>query len=163
MRYLWLTLKHKWFVFLAGRKIGVGFWRLLVHDWSKLLPWNLRAYNRQFFGKADQPEEFIRAWVRHQNAHEHHWEYWVPRTGHTRCTPPYPDNAAIPMPKQASLEMLADWMGASRAYEGRWPVRGAWPWLAKNWPRIHIHPDTRAYLSAILTSHFGLNWQEEAD
>ncbi len=150
MKYLWLTLKHKWFVLLAGLKVGAPLWRLIIHDWTKLLPRDLRAYNRQFFGDRKDPAEFIYAWVRHQNAHPHHWEYWIPRTGHNRCNPPYPDNEPIPMPKWAVQEMVADWMGASRAYEGRWP--GAdWPWLHENWSKIRVHPLTRAHLRVVLS------------
>lgn len=129
MRYAWLTIKHKWFVFVAGISLGVPLWRLMLHDWTKFLPWNLVAYNRQFFGKADRPEQFVRAWLRHQNAHDHHWEWWIPRTGHNRCQPPYPDTEPLPMSVAAVREMVADWMGASRAYEGRWPTAANWPWL----------------------------------
>jgi len=150
MQYLWLTLKHKWFVAWAGLRIGVPCWRLLIHDWTKLLPRDLLAYNRQFFGAADRPAEFIAAWVRHQNAHPHHWEYWVPRTGHNRCTHPYPDNEPIPMPLWAVREMVADWIGASRAYEGAWPSRGDWPWLKQNFHSIRVHEKTRRYLYEVL-------------
>lgn len=142
MRYFVLTLKHKWFVLLAGRRVGVGWWRLLTHDWTKFLPSELPHYQRQFFGKADDPEGFIRCWLHHQNSHEHHWEYWIPRTGYTRCTPPYPDNVPIRMSRDAVREMVADWLGASRAYEGRWPTALDWPWRKKNLATLlgRVHP-----------------------
>ena len=149
MKYLWLTLKHKWFVLVAGLRTGAPLWRLLIHDWTKLLPRDLLAYNRQFFGAADRPEEFIVTWVRHQNAHPHHWEYWIPRTEHNRCDPPYPDNEPIPMPVWAVREMIADWMGASRAYAGKWPDSD-WPWLHENWDKIRVHPQTHRMLRKVL-------------
>lgn len=147
-KYFLLTVKHKWFVFLAGLKVGCPLWRLIIHDWTKLLLWNLAAYDRQFFGKADDPRGFIEAWLRHQNAHDHHWEWWIARTGHNRCTPPYPDGEPVEMSRGAALEMLADWMGASRAYEGKWPVTDNWPWFDSNFEKIKIHESTRAYLVA---------------
>ena len=147
MNYLWLTCKHKWFVLVAGLTMvgGVPLWRLLLHDWTKLTPSELPHYQRQFFGKADDPEGFVRCWLHHQNRNAHHWEYWIPRTGHTRCAPPYPDDQPIPMPGWAWREMVADWMGASRAYEGHWPAPGTWTWLKKNYGKVRprLHPWTR--------------------
>jgi hypothetical protein len=133
LKYLILTLKHKWFLFLAGRKLKVSLWRRITHDWSKLTPRNLSAYGRQFFGAADRPQEFIRAWLRHQNTHDHHWEYWIPRTGYNRCDPPIPGMVPVDMPESAIREMLADWVAASRAYSGVWPRFGNWKWLEENY------------------------------
>ena len=149
MNYFWLSIRHKWFVFLAGRKVGVSLWRLIIHDWTKFLPAELPHYQRQFFGKADDPAGFIRCWLHHQNTNPHHWEYWIPRTGHNRCTPPYPDSEPLAMPEWAVREMVADWMGASRAYTGNWPSKGHWPWFEVNWPkiapRLHAHTEKLVY------------------
>lgn len=128
LRYLWLTVRHKVFVFRAGLRTGAPLWRLLIHDWTKFTPAEAPHYGRQFFGAADDPEGFARAWLHHQNHNPHHWEYWIPRTAHTRGG--YEDNASLPMPGWAVREMVADWMGASRAYEGSWPTdTETWPWF----------------------------------
>jgi len=150
MQYVWLTIKHKYFVFIAGLKVGVPIIRLILHDWTKFLPSELPHYQKQFFGNADDPLGFIQCWTKHQNRHQHHWEYWVPRTGHNRCSPPYMDNAPIPMPTPAIKEMIADWIGASRAYEGSWPAPSNWPWLNNNLHSIRVHPQTRQKIKDIL-------------
>jgi hypothetical protein len=156
-KYAWLTIKHKWFVFCAGWQLfhclflwPSLLWRLIIHDLSKFSPQELPHYGRQFFGTKDDPEGFIKCWVHHQNRNEHHWEYWIPRTGHNRCTPPYPDNEPIEMPFGAFFEMACDWIGASRAYIGLWPQRGNWPWLTKNFDKIRVHPKTREQLKMLL-------------
>lgn len=154
MKYFWLAIRHKWFVLLAGLKVGAPIWRLVIHDWTKFLPSEIRSYNRQFFGDAGDALGFITTWVHHQNAHQHHWEYWIPRTGHNRCDPPYPDNVPIPMPESAILEMVADWLGASRAYEGQWPKPGEWKWLNENFDQIRVHPVTRSRLRWLLIDYF---------
>ena len=133
LQYLRLTLKHKWFLFVAGRKLKVSLWRRITHDWTKLLPKNLKAYGRQFFGDADQPVEFVESWLRHQNSHDHHWEYWIPRTGHNRCTPPIPSMVPLDMSDQAIREMVADWLAAGRAYNNAWPDMNNWTWFNKNY------------------------------
>jgi len=144
MKYFFLTIRHKWFVFLAGLKVGCPILRLIIHDWTKFLPSELPHYHRQFFGKTDDPAGFVRCWTRHQNRHEHHWEYWIPRTGHNRCYPPFPDNTPIEMSDEAVKEMIADWLGAGRAYEGKWPNGGGWLWWEKNKEKIlpRLHPIT---------------------
>lgn len=152
MKYLWLTLKHKWFVLLAGRRTRAPLWRLLIHDWTKLTPMELPHYQRQFFGKTDDPAGFVRCWLHHQNSNPHHWEYWIPRTGHSHCSTPYPDNEPIPMPEWAIREMVADWLAAGRAYEGKWPDVNDWRWLQQNFLRIakNLHPYSLCLLRTVL-------------
>lgn len=152
MKYFILILKHKWFVFLAGLKTKAPLWRLILHDWSKFMPDELPHYQKQFFGNADDPRGFIECWTRHQNRHPHHWEYWIPRTGHNRCDPPYKDNEAIPIPEGILREMIADWFGASRAYGGKWPTKDNWPWVDENLHKIkeRIHPESCILIDKIL-------------
>lgn len=150
MKYLWATIKHKWFVFLAGLKTGAPIWRLIIHDWSKFLPSELPHYNRQFFGDGDDPEGFIITWCKHQNRHPHHWEYWIPRTGFGE----FSGNSPRPMPEWAVREMVADWMGASRSYEGFWPHYDNWKWFNDNKNKIRLHYKTWPILYKIL-------WEQE--
>jgi hypothetical protein len=200
MRYFLLTLKHKWFVFLACRRTRASLWQALVHDWSKFTPAELPHYERQFFGDKSDPEGFARAWLHHQNRNPHHWEYWIPRTGHNRAgssetarvcahqpevgpfqvflgdrqlcecgdwnTPPaeavvdqWWENAELlrrslnasqplPMPECYVREMVADWLGAGRAYTGTWD--GLPEWLKGNAGKMILHPDTVACLRRVL-------------
>jgi hypothetical protein len=140
IRYLWLTLKHKVFVLRAGLKTRAPLWRLIIHDWSKFTPAEAPHCGRQFFGTKDDPEGFARAWLHHQNANPHHWEYWISRSGHDRAKHL---SGALRMPMWAVREMVADWMGATRAYEGTWPEDWeSWRWLRANLrskvlPRVH--------------------------
>ncbi len=163
MKYFRLTLRHKWFVLIAGLRIGgIPILRLLIHDWTKFLPCELPHYQRQFFGDGEDPEGFIRAWTHHQNSNPHHWEYWIPRTGHNRCNPPYPDNQPITMPIWAIREMVADWMAAGRAYEGVWPDKKNWVWLKEHLPEIRkrIRHNTCYHLFNVLRQ-MGVVWYEK--
>jgi len=152
IKYLWLTIRHKVFVFRAGLRTKAPIWRLIIHDWSKFTPAEAPHYGRQFFGDASDPLGFSYAWLHHQRRNPHHWEYWIPISGHNRGG--YGDLEPLPMPEWAVREMVADWMGASRAYEGRWPTRGNWPWLHANRGRIEarLHPETREILYHVLAS-----------
>lgn len=159
MKYFILTCRHKWFVFLAGLKVGCPLWRLVTHDLSKFLPSELPHYQRQFFGKADDPGGFILCWTRHQNRNDHHWEWWIPRTGHNRCSTPFRDNISIEMNDGAVKEMIADWLGASRAYESKWPNGDDWLWWEKNKAIIlsRLHPITASKVEHVICTHLRLS------
>lgn len=143
MKYFWITLKHKWFVLVAGLRISVPLYLLVLHDWTKFTPAELPHYDRQFFGKADDPLGFSIAWNHHQKNNKHHWEYWVPISGHTRGG--YQDLQPLPMPEKYIREMVADWFGAARTYEGHFPLTKGdgievdWPWWDKNKEKIRAH------------------------
>jgi len=141
MKYFWVVVKHKYFVFVGGLTTKAPVWRLIMHDCSKFLPSEFSHYARQFTGKADQPEKFLECWLKHQNRNPHHWEYWIPRTtAHTS----YLDNEPIPMPEWAVREMVADWIGAGRIYKGKYPDYDNWTWLNNHFPKIEkrSHPLT---------------------
>ena len=150
LRYAWITTKHRWFVFRAGLKLKTPLWRLLTHDLSKYGPHELIHYGRQFFGDASQLDKFAACWIHHQNHNDHHWEYWIPRTKHDQLPE---DKPTLSMPEGAIREMVADWYGASRAYNGKWPSKGNWPWFNKNFDHIILHPKTRTRVLEILKEY----------
>lgn len=148
LRYLKSLMIHKWWVFVAGVRIGVPLWRLIIHDASKFSRAEFMPYARYFSGKPRTPKakaDFDRAWPHHQNRNTHHWQHWILV---------YDDegpNQSLPMPRNDLLEMVADWMGAGRAYTGTWDMA---PWLEENLPRVrnHLHRKTWWDLGQILSS-----------
>jgi hypothetical protein len=162
LKYFNYVVRHKWFVFQAGRRTGASLWRLLKHDWSKFLPSEWVPYVWYFYGDREQFAEnerwfkatgisvgpwlheversFDLAWLHHQRRNDHHWQFWVLRNddGTTR---------ALQMTDATRREMLADWMGAGRAITGRWETA---EWYAKNREKIMLHPETRAFIEAKL-------------
>jgi hypothetical protein len=149
LRYMWLTLKHKAFVFRAGLWTGAPLWLLIIHDWTKFTP------ARQFFGAKDDPQGFARAWRHHWMSNPHHWEHWAD------------PGIASPMPERYVREMVAGWLGAARAYNGAWPSSlEGWDWLTKNWGKIHLHPESRQLARRVLAEIFdddgGEIWQAQS-
>lgn len=146
-RYSIYLLRHKWFVFVAGRRLRVPLRRLLIHDWSKFLPAEWFAYVEKFYGDKRTAEEtqknFSRAWLHHVHYNAHHWQYWIVRedSGVT-----YP----LELPETFAREMVADWCGAGRAIVGRWDAS---QWYAKNKFKMTLHPETRALVEALLVSY----------
>lgn len=88
------------------------------------------------------PDEWKRAWHHHWSKNPHHWEFWLDYDG----TPDEFENPR-PMPETYAMEMVADWMGAGRAYTGTWDARD---WYAKNREQIKLHGETRGLVEWLL-------------
>ncbi|MCB1716724.1 MAG: hypothetical protein KDK05_16480 [Candidatus Competibacteraceae bacterium] len=145
LRYLKSLLLHKWFVFLAGLHTGVPLWRLIIHDWTKFLPVEFVSYARHFQGQSTKQTKlaFDYGWLHHQKANPHHWQYWI------LVYDSDPEKVkSLPMPETYVREMVADWMGASRAYTGSWNMS---KWLSSNGPKMLIHDATEVLVDQVLT------------
>lgn len=147
--YLWYVARHKWFVLVAGWRLGIWPWRLLWHDLSKLRLSELVPYAREFYderGRATKrhTEEFDVAVGLHVRRNPHHWGYWCSVAGGSL---EYPDVRVHPMPDRYLWEMVADWYAAARAKKGRW---AAWDWFQKRRGDMIFHEDTAVRLIAIL-------------
>jgi len=143
--YLKYVVRHKWFVLVAGNRIGASYWRLLIHDASKFLPSEWLPYSRTFY-KPDgsnqyvESPEFNMAWLMHQHRNKHHWQYWILKMDCGLVEP-------LPMPTKYIYEMVADWMGAGRAITGKWEVR---EWYEKNKNEILLSKRTKLMVEFIL-------------
>jgi hypothetical protein len=82
--YLKYVLKHKYFVFQAGRELHVPLLRLILHDWDKFLPDEFFPYAEFFYapdgtGQRNQTDlqrkRFSVAWQKHQQRNSHHWQW----------------------------------------------------------------------------------------
>lgn len=145
LAYLKYVLRHKWFVYRAGRAFGVSFWRLLKHDWHKFLPSEWGPYVRTFYAPDGSKQyvespEFAYAWNLHQKRADHHWQHWL-------VTWDRGETVALDMSIEAVHEMLADWYGAGRAITGKWEAD---KWFEKNKDRIILSKQTREYVEALL-------------
>jgi hypothetical protein len=55
----------------------------------------------------------------------------------------------LPMSPDARLEMVCDWLGASRA-QGKGGMEGVRKWYEKNGQKMQLHPDTRRWVEDYL-------------
>jgi len=113
LRYLKYLLKHKYYVFIECLKRRF-IWRGITHDLSKFLPDEFIAYANYFYGnypeyrQVEINRKLDLAWLRHQKRNKHHWQYWV-------LIEDSGDIKPQEIPYQYLIEMLCDWIGASRA------------------------------------------------
>lgn len=147
LEYLRYIIRHKYYVFRAGRKIypPVPYWQLIIHDWTKLLPSEFFAYCKWFYDRPTEhpvppnydynlaKSEFDEAWNSHQKRNKHHWQYWLLARDSGEIIP-------LRMPSDYCREMLADWIGAGQAIS---KDNRAIDWYRKNKDKIILHKDTR--------------------
>jgi hypothetical protein len=152
-KYLNYVIRHKWFVYQACRKCGVGLWQSIIHDWHKFLPGEWFPYVEYFYGEWRVRAEklgsdsgifncFDLAWNAHQKRGKHHWQHWLLTNDSSE-----PKHQALPMPEKYAREMVADWWGAGRAITGNWDAPS---WYERNKSNILIHPQTRHFVESLL-------------
>jgi len=144
--YFKYLMKHKWYVFVASRIVGLNLFRAIIHDWHKFLPDEWFGYIKTFYCK-----DYIRkynefdtdleySWNRHQKRAKHHWQYWVLIRNEGELK-------ALRVPRKYVLEMVADWMGAGRAIKGKWDIG---EWYQKYKDTMIIHKETTKEIEKIL-------------
>ena len=114
--HLGTVMKHKYWVFYYACKLGIP-WRGLKHDLSKFSPVEFWESVRYWDGKSSPiprckaDRGYSLAWQHHKGRNPHHYEYWVDNL----------DQGGVPikMPWLDLLEMVADYLGAGRAYQGK--------------------------------------------
>ena len=148
--YLRYVICHKWFVFLACWKKGLG-WRGLVHDLSKFLPSEFIPYARHFYGpdshhkdgshapKGIKDNAFDFAWLLHQKRNKHHWQWWILSLDDG-------GNKIIMMKHKYIKEMMCDWQGSSMA-QGH--GKDTKKWYMKNKNNMILSPVTRTRIELI--------------
>jgi hypothetical protein len=152
-KHLKTTLLHKWYVFIAGRRLRVPFWRLFRHDLGKLTPAEFGSYG-QFHGDRSDPDGFAFAWLDHQNRNDHHWEFWVGRSSHVKGG----RHGPMSMPMPAVREMVADWFAAGKVYAGAWPDPLNFAWYVQNKGRMQLHRDTQMRIELVLVEAATWSW-----
>lgn len=136
---------HITYVKFAGLKLGLPDWRYEQHDTSKFSQHEIHAYANNFFGAKDNPEGFAYAWLHHIHNNPHHWQYWV-------FPGDYPQKGSeynrLAMPPHYAVEMVADWLGASKAYTDSWDMTD---WIFKNYDSVILHSLTLAFVNDLLS------------
>lgn len=147
MKYL---LRHKWYVFRAGIKIGAPLWALIIHDLDKFYPLMIYAYANMFF-PGDAPSYlpqsmFDRALNYHLKNNRHHWQYWITVNSYGNIT-------MLEIPQRFVKEMVADWIGAGLA-KGEPEVIA---WYEKNREGIIMHPASQLMAEQYLYGYAGMD------
>ena len=114
--HLYTVLKHKYWVFHYAVRLRIPI-RGFFHDFSKFHPTEFFESVIYYTGTSSPIDEckkvngYSGAWMHHKGHNKHHYEYWQDNF----------DNGGVPlcMPYKETIEMLCDYLGAGKAYNGR--------------------------------------------
>jgi hypothetical protein len=136
-KYIKTLQDHIKYVAKAGYKLDVPEELILIHDNSKWSETEFPGYAMHFQG-GGAPDLFSKAWLNHIHKNPHHWQHWIFPDSYTPKGSKV-ENGIVEMPYHYVLEMIADWMGASKAYTG---IEDMTDWLINNLPKIRVHSKT---------------------
>lgn len=148
--HLGTVLKHKRWVFYYACKLGIP-WRGIIHDLSKFNPVEFWESVRYWDGKSSPipkckaDKGYSLAWQHHKGRNSHHYEYWVDNLDS--------GGKPIKMPWKDLLELIADYLGAGRAYLGKdFTLQGEYEWFKRKCALEHpkIHRETSYMIDLIL-------------
>lgn len=143
---------HKWWVFHYCCKLGIP-WRGLVHDNSKFSPVEFWESVRYWDGKSSPIPKckadigYSKGWLHHKGRNTHHYEYWIDQLDL--------GGEPIQIPWKDLLELVADYLGAGRAYSGKSSkniFKEEAKWFANKiqTEKPKIHPLTRVAIGFLL-------------
>lgn len=145
LAFIWLFLRFKFYLVIAGLRLGVPFYMLLINDFSKLSIAEFGPYARKLYKQKDYDnyytqteinDEYKEAQRIHYTTNKHHWDYYVDESGEV-----------TEMSENCVKEMLAGFFAASRTYNGHWDISG---WLQESLSKMILHPNTRKNLYELL-------------
>lgn len=150
--YFKYVIRHKWYVFIWGLKIGAPIINLIIHDWSKFLPDEFLAYAKTFYDDGGHTQyisdpDFANAWRKHIIRNPHHYQHWCLLWDNGDLEP-------LEMPQKYVKEMVSDWCGAAMALRGN-PDPRQWFYKKLKEDTIKLHPQTVALVGALILYHFG--------
>jgi hypothetical protein len=162
-KHLKTILRHKYYVFLACKDCGIT-WRGIKHDLSKFSPYEFLGVAKHYIeGKTPlavikEKYGYSKEWLHHKGRNTHHWAYWIYLD---TCENPV---TAIKMPYYDVIEMICDWIGASKAYnKGKWTNDSNWEWYKKNKDEMILHDDTRKMVEDVLLSIKVFGWHNTSN
>lgn len=115
--HLKTVIVHKYWVFYYGCKLGIPI-RAFFHDFSKFNTIEFFESVKYYQGGKSSPinaakadKGYSLAWQHHKGRNPHHYEHWTDKYDS--------GTVSIKMPFKYLVEMIADYLGAARAYHGK--------------------------------------------
>lgn len=143
--------KHKYVVFKECRACGITR-QGIIHDMSKFSPAEFITSAKYYQGTKSPIEAekedigYSVAWLHHKGRNKHHWEWW------TDYSPVDGSIIANKIPVNYVIEMVCDWVGASKVYNGvNWTQADPLKYYHKVRAGRHLHPATEKMLIELLT------------
>lgn len=149
--HLKTVVKHRWFVLLHCCYAGIPL-QGLIHDLSKFSPVEFFEGVKYYQGDKSpinackKANGYSMAWFHHKGRNKHHFEYWID----------YMDDGgkSIQMPYKYALELICDFLGAGKAYNGKnFTYRNELDWWLTRLtskPNMLINEQTKLFITMMM-------------
>ena len=149
LKHLKTVRTHRKYVRKMCWKLGL-YWQGIVHDLSKYSITELKMC-KYWTGKGS-PHQACReaigyspSWIHHYHKNKHHYQYWWGEDEEGKILP-------IKMPYKYALELIADYLGAGKAYNGNnFSFKDELDWWRNHVKTIKMHDETKAFVTSILS------------
>ena len=150
--------KHKWEVGKMCFKCGL-YKQGLLHDLSKFSRAEFIESVKYYQGTSSpidaekKDKGYSYTWLHHKGRNPHHWEYWIDNLG-TR------ENKPAEIPYKYVVEMICDWIGAGKVYEGKnWTQKSPLNYYNRFKSERIFHPNTQKLIEKYLNdiANFGID------
>ena len=140
---------HKYWVAKYCFKAGL-YWQGITHDLSKFSPIEFCESVRFYQGTsspinaAKAEQGYSLAWQHHKGRNPHHYEYWTDKYDE--------GTVALEMPYKYAVELICDYLGAARAYQGgNFSFKNELEWWNKKKSNgIAMHPQTKEFIDEMM-------------
>ena len=149
--HLKTVIKHRWFVFLHCYYAGIPL-QGLIHDLSKFSPVEFFEGVKYYQGDKSpinackEANGYSMAWFHHKGRNKHHFEYWIDCMDDGGKT--------IKMPYKYALELICDFLGAGKAYNGKnFTYRNELDWWLTRLtskPNMLINEQTKLFITMMM-------------
>ena len=156
-RHFKTVMVHKYWVFYYCCMAGIPL-RGIKHDMSKFSPTEFMESAKYYNGKISpidvckKENGYSKAWLHHKGRNTHHYEYWQDNFDKFKKDPKA--GTALIMPFYDTVEMICDYLGAGRAYNGKkFTYKGEYEWwVIKNTTQgpVAMHPVTKEFVDRIM-------------
>ncbi len=94
---------------------------------------------------------YCKSWLHHRGRNTHHWEYWIDNLSR--------GGEPIKMPYKDLVEMICDWVGASKAYNiFNWTEHSNYDWWCIKKDTIKVHEDTKNIINQVMLDIKNIGW-----
>ena len=157
-KHLKTILLHKWYVFLACKDLRI-MWRGIKHDMSKFSLKEFLSSAKYFQGNGSPIDAekidkgYSLAWQHHKGHNSHHWQYWLDNKGQ--------EIIPLKMPFYDRLELIADWIGAGKAYnKEKWTQEEPYNYWISQKDKMLFHDETKECIEKSLDYIRKYGWNE---
>ena len=140
-------ITHKFWVAYYCFQVGL-YWQGITHDLSKFSRTeflrSVKYWNDEISSLANEKRinGYSETFLHHRGRNPHHYEYWIDNHGI--------NDTCVRMPYKYAVELICDWIGAGRAYQGKdFTYKKEYDYVHNKLSWAKMHQDTKCFVDFV--------------